>query len=192
MAPPATSEDRQLRDHLEKVLVDEAAIAARLDELAVEITREYAGRNLTVVAILHGGIMFMADLLRRVHLPLKMESVSVASYHGGTRSSGEVTFNQIALPAIDGEDVLLLDDILDTVRTLHSIKAKFEGEASPASIRSCVLLDKKAARTVEFEADYVGLEIGDEFVVGYGLDYQGHYRNLPYIGTLRAEYIDDC
>ncbi len=189
MNPPAISGDRQLRDHLEKILVDEETIARRLDELAVEITRDYAGRNLTVVAILHGGIMFMADLLRRVHLPLKMESVSVASYHGGTQSSGEVTFNQIALPVIDGEEVLLLDDILDTGRTMHAIREKFEREASPASIRSCVLLDKKVARAVEFEADYVGFEIGDEFVVGYGLDYQGRYRNLPFIGTLKEEFI---
>ncbi len=174
------------------MLVDEDAIASRLDELALEITKDYEGSNLTVVAILHGGIIFMADLLRRVHLPLKMESVSVASYHGGTQSSGEVTFNQIALPDIDGEDVLLLDDILDSGRTLHAIRAKLEREANPASIRSCVLLDKKTTRAVDFKADYVGFEIGDEFVVGYGLDYKGHYRNLPHIGVLKPEYVDGC
>jgi hypoxanthine phosphoribosyltransferase len=191
MTPAPASASNDLRAHLEKVLFDEETIFRRLDELAGEITRDYEGKNLTVVAILHGGLVFMADLLRRVHLPLKMESVSVASYHGGTESSGVVTFNQVNLPEISGEHVLILDDILDSGRTLHAIREKLEREGSPASIRSCVLLDKKVNRGVDIAAEYVGFEIEDEFVVGYGLDYRGHYRNLPLVGTLRAGFIEN-
>lgn len=173
--------------NVEKILFHETTILARLDELAWEITQEYEGKNLTVIAILHGGIMFMADLLRRIPLPLKMETITVSSYHGGTTSSGTVTFHQDKLPNLKGEHVLLLDDILDTGRTLKTIGEKIAEQCDPTSVRSCVLLDKKVARVVDQEASFVGFEVGNEFVIGYGLDYEGRYRNLPYIGVLKEE-----
>lgn len=176
---------------LEKVLFHETTILRRLDELGHEITEKYRGRNLTVVAILHGGMIFMADLLRRVQLPLKVEAVSVSSYHGGTESSGVVEFNQVSLPKLAGEHVLLCDDILDSGRTLAAIKARLTEECDAASVESCVLLSKVRERAEDVEAEFVGFEIGDEFVVGYGLDYRGRYRNLPLVGTLKPEKIGE-
>lgn len=158
--------------------------------MAHDITRDYKGKNLTVVAILHGGLILLADLLRRIQLPLKMESISVASYHGGIESSGVVTFNQTKLPDFTGEHVLIVDDILDSGRTLHAIGKRLKAECKAESVKTCVLLSKRKERAAEVQADYVGFEIDDEFVVGYGLDYRGHYRNLPFIGILKANAVD--
>jgi hypoxanthine phosphoribosyltransferase len=176
-------------DHLDRVLFDEETILSRLDELAARITRDYAGKPLTVVAVLHGSLMMMADLLRRIRLPLKMECLSVESYHGGVESSGSVKFNMTRMPEFSGEHVLIVDDILDSGRTLEAITDKISGVCRPESIRVAVLLDKKTNRSTSIEPHYVGFEIEDLFVVGYGLDYQGRYRNLPLIGTLKPEYI---
>ena len=176
-----------MRDDIEKILFHEQTILRRLDELAADITRDYADKELTVVAVLNGSFMFMADLLRRVPLPLRVDCISVSSYHGGTESSGTVTFDQLTLPDIEGRHVLIIDDILDSGRTLHAICAKLSAETGPKSIRSCVLLRKLKERAADAEAEYVGFDIGDEFVVGYGLDYQEQYRNLPFVGVLRRE-----
>jgi len=178
-----------MHEHIESVLFDEPRILARLDEIAAQITTDYEGKDLIVVPILHGGLILVADLLRRVKLPLRMECLSVASYHGGTESSGVVTFNQLNLPDLVGAHVLIIDDILDSGRTLDAIGRKIEEECSPADVKICVLLDKKTERAVEVTPDYIGFEVGDEFVIGYGLDYNGRYRNLPYIGTLKQEFI---
>ena len=175
--------------HLERVLFDQASIRERVAEMGAKISREYTGNGLTIVAVLQGGALFMADLIREIRIPLQLESISVASYHGGTSSSGTVTFNQSRLPEVEGCDVLILDDILDTGRTMAAIIAKLEEERPPRSVKSAVLLSKKIERAVEVEADYVGFEVRDEFVVGYGLDYRGHYRNLPVIGVLKPEFI---
>ena len=176
-----------MREDVETILFHEGTILVRLDELAAQITEDYREKELTVVAVLNGSLWFMADLLRRIPLPLRVDCLSVSSYHGGTESSGVVTFDQISLPAINGRHVLILDDILDSGRTLHAIRARLLADTKPASLRSCVLLAKRKTRAVEAEADYVGFEIGDEFVVGYGLDYEERYRNLPFIGVLRRE-----
>jgi hypoxanthine phosphoribosyltransferase len=173
---------------LERVLFDEATILRRLDEIAAQISNDYRDRELTVIAVLNGSIIFMADLLRRIPLPLKLDCLSVASYHGGTKSSGEVIFKQIALPDIAGRHILILDDILDSGLTLATIREKLE-TANPRSVRVCVLLQKRKARTCPVQADYVAFEIEDEFVVGYGLDYMERYRNLPFIGVLRKDLI---
>src|SRR5882757_2237114 len=142
-------------DDVERVLFHEQTILSRLDELAREITDAYAGQELTVVAVLNGSLIFAADLLRRIPLPLKLDCLSVASYHGGTESSGTVTFGQIALPDIRGRHVLVIDDILDTGRTLHAVCARLRGEA-PLSMRVCVLLRKNKIRAEHLEADFVG------------------------------------
>jgi hypoxanthine phosphoribosyltransferase len=188
-----------MRGDLERVLFDEPAIHRRLDDIAAQISNDYRERELTVIAVLHGSLMFVADLLRRIPLPLKLECLSVASYHGKTETSGEVIFKlataspsdggQITLPDIVGRDVLILDDILDSGHTLAVIRGALE-TAKPQSICVCVLLSKKKQRAREVETDYIGFEIEDEFVVGYGLDFRGRYRNLPYIGVLRRELLD--
>ena len=178
-----------LYDHLDRVLIDEATLRERIAEMGASITRDFSGLPLTVVAILQGGAVFMADLVRQIHLPMKLESISVASYHGGTESSGTVTFHQNRLPDIDGRHVLVLDDILDSGRTLDAILRRFREDCEPLSLRSCVLLSKDIERAVNLEADYSGFRIGGEFVVGYGLDYDGEYRNLPVIGVLKPEWI---
>ncbi|CAA9223636.1 MAG: Hypoxanthine-guanine phosphoribosyltransferase [uncultured Chthoniobacterales bacterium] len=177
-----------MQDDLERTLFDEATILARLDGIAAQISADYRDRELTVIAILNGSLIFMADLLRRIPLPLKLDCLSVASYHGGLQTSGEVIFRQVALPDIEGRDVLLLDDILDSGNTLAAIREKLS-TAGPRSVRVCVLLQKKKVRQRPVDADYVGFEIEDEFVVGYGLDYMERYRNLPCIGVLRKELI---
>jgi hypoxanthine phosphoribosyltransferase len=132
--------------------------------------------------------MFMADLLRRIPLPLKLDCLSVASYHGRAETSGEVIFKQVALPDVVDRHILILDDILDSGHTLAAIRDKLE-TAKPRSIRVCVLLSKKKHRARHVAADYIGFEIEDEFVVGYGLDFMERYRNLPCIGVLRKELI---
>lgn len=176
-----------MQDDLERTLFHSTAILARADEIAARIAEDYAGKDLTVVAVLNGALIFMADLLRRIPLPLKLDCISVASYHGGTESTGVVTFDQLSLPDVDGRHVLVVDDILDTGRTLHAIREKLRAEANPASVEICVLLSKRKRRVKEMDAKYVGFEIEDEFVVGYGLDYDERYRNLPFIGVLRRE-----
>ena len=188
-----------MRGDLEKVLFDEPAIHRRLDDMAAQISNDYRDRELTVIAVLHGSLMFVADLLRRIPLPLKLDCLSVASYHGKAQPSGEVVFKlataspsgggQITLRDVGGRDILVLDDILDSGFTLAAVRETLE-TAKPHSIRICVLLSKKKQRAREVDADYIGFEIEDEFVVGYGLDFRGRYRNLPYIGVLRRELLE--
>ena len=195
-----------MRSDLERVLFDEPAIHRRLDEMAAQILNDYRQRELTVIAVLNGSLMFMADLLRRIPLPLKLDCLSVVSYHEKAQTSGKVIFKfatsnpstragklsdggQVALPDVVGRDVLILDDILDSGHTLVAICEKLKA-AKPRSMRVCVLLSKKKQRARQVDADYVGFEIEDEFVVGYGLDFMGRYRNLPYIGVLRKELLE--
>jgi hypoxanthine phosphoribosyltransferase len=177
-----------MRDDLDRILFHETMILRRLDELAAQISRDYRERELTVIAVLNGSLIFMADLLRRIPLPLTLDCLSVASYHGQAQTSGEVIFKQIALPDVMDRHILILDDILDSGHTLAAIREKLQ-TAKPRSIRICVLLSKKKRRARHVDADYVGFEIEDEFVVGYGLDFMEQYRNLPYIGVLRKELI---
>ena len=179
-----------MRGDLERVLFDEPAIHRRLDDIAALVSSDYRDRELTVIAVLHGSLMFVADLLRRIPLRLKLDGVSAASYHGKAQSSSEVVFKEVTVPDVVGRDVLVLDDILDSGHTLAAIREKLE-TAKPRSIRVCVLLSKKKQRAQEVTPDYVGFEIEDEFVVGYGLDFRERYRNLPYIGVLRKELLED-
>src|SRR5438309_8235340 len=179
-----------MQDDLERILFHETTILRRLDEMAAMISQDYRERDLTVIAILNGSLVFMADLMRRIPLPLKLDCLSVASYHRKTEPSGEVIFKQIAPPDVKDRHILILDDILDSGHTLAAIREKLE-TAKPRSIRVCVLLSKKKRRARHVDADYVGFEIEDEFVVGYGLDFMEQYRNLPYIGVLRKELIGE-
>ena len=170
------------------VLYHESTILARLDELASQITKDYEGKELTVIALLNGSFIFMADLLRRIPHPLQVDSWSVSSYHG-TKTTGQINFRQTQVADVRGRHVLLLDDILDSGLTIHSIKERLEKEAGAASLRVCVLLRKNVERACKVDADYVGFDIPNEFVVGYGLDYNERYRTLPFIGILNEEGI---
>jgi hypoxanthine phosphoribosyltransferase len=188
-----------VRGDLERVLFDEPAIHRRLDDIAAQISERYRDCELTVVAVLHGSLMFVADLLRRIPLPLKLECLSVASYHGKAQTSGNVIFKlatasssgggQVPLLGLANRDILIVDDILDSGHTLAAVREALQA-MKPRSIQICVLLNKKKQRTREVDPDYVGFEIEDEFVVGYGLDFREHYRNLPYIGVLRRELLE--
>lgn len=177
-----------MQGDLARVLFDEPTILRRLDEIAAQISKDYANKELTVIVVLNGSLVFMADLMRRIQLPLRLDCLSVASYHGRAQTSGEVIFKQIALPDVQDRHVLILDDILDSGHTLAAIREKLQS-AGPRSIKVCVLLSKKKERARAVDADYLGFEIEDEFVVGYGLDYDERYRNLPCIGVLRKELI---
>ena len=178
----------EMRSEIRGILFHESTIMSRLDEMAEQISSDYAGKELTVVAVLNGSLMFGADLLRRLEMPLRLDCLSVSSYHGAS-TTGVVKFNQLLLPDVHGRHVLLLDDILDSGHTLHAIRDKFMAETSPLSVKICVLLRKDVPRQRELEADYVGFDIANEFVVGYGLDYMERFRNLPYIGVVSDETI---
>jgi len=169
-----------------RVLIDEAVISRRLEGMAQEVLADFGHEPILVIGILKGALVFMADLLRRIPVPLEIECINVASYHGGTESSGTVAFLDRGLPPVAGRRVLVLDDILDTGRTLAAVTGELRA-AGALEVRTGVLLAKDKARAAEVEADYIGFAIGDEFVVGYGLDYKGLYRNLPYVGVLRPE-----
>ena len=175
----------QWRADLREVLITEPQIKRRVAELARAITRDYVGRDPVVVALLTGTLMFLADLLRRLVVPLKLDFIGVSSYREGT-ASRELVFTKDLRLEVAGRDVLIVDDILDTGRTLKTVCARLE-RFKPGSLRTCVLLDKPSRRTEPVEADYVGFVIPDLFVVGYGLDYAERYRNLPFVGVLRPE-----
>jgi hypoxanthine phosphoribosyltransferase len=175
-----------MQEDLSKILLHTTTIYARLDELATTLVEEYQGRELTVLCLMSGSLMFGADLLRRIPLPLRIICLGVSSYHGGASSSGQVTF-QAAIPDLQGRHVLIIDDILDTGLTLSTLKAKIQHETSPLSTKICVLLRKNIGTPRSVDADYVGFDIANEFVVGYGLDFQEKYRNLPFIGVLKND-----
>jgi hypoxanthine phosphoribosyltransferase len=173
--------------HLDRVLVSPPAIKRRVATLAAQLNREYARKDLMVVAIVNGALIFAADLLRQLRSPLRLDCLRASSYHDGTKAVGEPRIVDQMKLDVSGQHVLLVDDILDTGKTLAAVAGLLKSKGA-ASVRTCVLLDKKARRAVPFEADYVGFEIPDEFVVGYGLDCNERYRNLPCIGVLKPKY----
>jgi hypoxanthine phosphoribosyltransferase len=168
------------------VLLSAQQISARVTELAEGISRDYAGRQLALVCVLRGAAIFLADLVRALQVPATVDFLAVSSYGRSTVSSGFVRITKDLEDSIQGKDVLVVEDILDSGRTLQFIleTLKLRG---PRSLRVCVLLDKPSRRAVELKAHYVGFTIPDLFVVGYGLDWAGRYRNLPYVGILPCE-----
>jgi hypoxanthine phosphoribosyltransferase len=177
-----------MREDLAEILLSEEQIQLRLDELAREIQRDYADKDLTLVPVLTGSVMFVADLLRRLPMRLRVDYIGVSSYHGETRSTGELIVTKALHLDVRGRDVLVVDDILDTGLTLVKIRDMIQ-KLQPRSLRFGVLLEKDVPHEADFKADYVGFHIPNKFVVGYGLDYRERYRNLPYVGTLKAEAI---
>jgi len=169
---------------LESVLITEQQIRQRVRELGRELKRIYGREEITIVAVMNGAILFTADLLREVDNPTRLDCIRISSYGASTESSGTPKLVHGLTLNITGRHVLIVDDILDTGRTLLLLSSMIRG-LQPASLHVCVLLDKKARRQVPFEADLVGFEIPDKFVVGYGLDFAERYRNLTSIGVLK-------
>ena len=175
---------------LEKVLLSEEQIHARLDELAAQIDADYAGRDLLLVGVLKGAVMAMADLARRLHSPIEMDWMAVSSYGAGTTSSGVVRILKDLDTDLTGRNVLIVEDIIDSGLTLSWLVANLRTRGA-ASVEIATILRKPEAAKVEVDVRYVGFEIPTEFVVGYGLDYAEKYRNLPFVGTLAPHVYRD-
>lgn len=171
-----------------ETLISERRIRRRVAELGGEISDHYRKKHLTVVFISNGAVVFAADLIRNINLPMQIDSISAGSYKG-TRSSGKVIIGNGVKVEIKNRHVLVVDDILDTGRTLKEVISTIE-KHRPKDIRTCVLLNKPSRRVIQLNADFVGFEIPDLFVVGYGLDYNEYYRNLPFIGSIRKFSVD--
>lgn len=165
------------------VLISEEDIEKRVRELADQISKDYAGEEVLLICILKGSVFFTCELAKRLTVPVKLDFMSVSSYGDGTVSSGRVKIIKDLDDSIEGKNVIVIEDIIDSGRTLAHLLAVLNVRA-PKSIKLCTLLDKPSRREVEVKVDYVGMTIPDAFVIGYGLDYQQRYRNLPYIGVL--------
>src|SRR5256714_15213493 len=170
------------RREVERILITERELAGRIRKLSRQVQRDFKGREMVVVSLLNGTVMFLADLIRHLSLPLRLDFIGVSSYGAGTES-GDLVFTKELRLDVRGRDVLLVDDILDTGKTLYRVLGKIRA-LKPRRIKTCVLLNKAARRVEDVKADYVGFEIPDFFVVGYGLDFAERYRNLPFLGGL--------
>ncbi len=175
-----------LHDDVQRVLITESQIRSRIAELGEQLTRDYDGLNPIFVGILRGVVIFYADMVRAVPIPCEFDFMAVSSYGAGTTSSGNVNINKDLSIDVHGRHVVILEDVLDTGRTLQAVCRLLEHRGA-ASLRICTLLDKPSRRAVDITADYIGFTIPNEFVVGYGLDYNDRYRNLPYVGVLKPE-----
>ncbi len=174
---------------VEQILYSEEELRARVSQLAAEITRDYTGKTPVIVGVLRGSFVFMADLVRQIPLPAQLEFMSVSSYGSGTASSGRLNIRMDLETDIQDRDVLLVEDILDSGNTLTNLMRQLQSRG-PRSLKLCVLLDKPDRHMKEVPVDYLGFSIPDAFVVGYGLDFDQRYRNLPYIGILKPEIYE--
>ncbi len=178
--------ENNMYNDLEKVLFTKEQIAERIQEVAKEIDRDYEGKRPIMVAILKGSVMFYADLLRAMSIKAEMDFMAISSYGNATKSSGEVKMIKDLDRSIEGRHIVIVEDIVDTGYTLNYLKATLKTR-NPASVKICALLNKQERRIVDIAPDYCCFDVGDEFVVGYGLDYAQLYRNLPVIGVLKKE-----
>jgi len=176
------------RREVERILITDHMLERRVKEMARQVQRDFRGRELVVVSLLNGTVMFLADLIRHLSMPLRLDFIGVSSYRSGTKS-GELVFTKDLRLDVKGRDVLLVDDILDTGRTMSRVLERLR-RLQPRRIKVCVLLDKPARREERVKSDYVGFVIPDYFVVGYGLDYAERYRNLPFVGVLHAKMYE--
>jgi hypoxanthine phosphoribosyltransferase len=173
-----------IHNDVEEVLLDEPAIQRRVRELAIELTADYADRDPVLVSVLKGSLVFLADLMRGMEMPVSIDLMEVSSYGSGTETSGQVRIIKDLSKPIEGRHVIVVEDIIDTGLTLNYL-LRYLADKGPASVRVVCLLDKPARRMAEIQIDYRGFSIPDRFVIGYGLDYHERYRNLPYIGVLK-------
>ena len=174
---------------IDKVLISESELDAIVTRLAEEIDRDYSSpdKKLVLLCILKGSIVFMGDLMKKLTVPVEIDCMRVSSYGGGTESSGNINIVlDLIRPDLDSCDVLIVEDIIDSGRTLSYLTGYLQHKGAK-SVKTCTLLDKPSRRAVDFTPDYMGIEIPDEFVVGYGLDYAERYRALPYVGILKPE-----
>ena len=169
---------------VEQILYTEEELRQRVKELGCQITADYAGREPMLISVLRGSYIFMADLTRSINLDVAVDFMSVSSYGAGTVSSGQVEIKKDLSDSIEGKDLIIVEDILDSGNTLYYLLDVLRAR-KPASIRICTLMDKPERRVKPIKADYVGFTIPDAFIVGYGLDYSEKYRNLPYVGVLK-------
>lgn len=172
-----------MNNDIKKVLLSEKEIKDKIVELGAVISNDYKGKNLVLISILKGSVVFTADIMRCITIPCSIDFMSVSSYGNGTTSSGVVKIVKDLDSSLEGVDVLIIEDILDSGKTLNYLK-KMLLSRNPASLKICTLLDKQERRQADITADYIGFSVPDEFIVGYGLDYAEKYRNLPYIGVL--------
>lgn len=176
----------RMENDVQNVLLTAEEIKNKVAELGARISQDYAGKDLLLVSVLKGSVVFMADLMRAISIPAGIDFMAVSSYGTGAKTSGVVKIIKDIDIELEGKDLLIVEDILDSGKTLSYLKELLQGRG-PASIRIATLLDKPARHQVEMEVDYIGFEVPDEFLVGYGLDYAERYRNLPYIGVLKPE-----
>lgn len=179
-----------MHNDVERVLLSKDEIAKIVGRLGKQISEDYRGKNLMMVSVLKGSVIFMADLMRAIDIPCRIDFLAVSSYGGGTRSSGNVRIQKDLDIDLAGYDLLLVEDILDSGKTLSYIIDMLSGR-NPRSIKICTFLDKPERRVADISADYVGTAVPDEFVVGYGLDFDEKYRNLPYLGVLKPSVYSD-
>ncbi len=175
---------------IEKVLISEEELAKIVKDLGSKITEDFKNKDLLLVSILKGSVTFMADLMREIKLPCNIDFMAVSSYGSGTKSSGVVKIIKDLDSSIEGKDLLIVEDILDSGRTLSYIREILLAR-NPKSIKICTLFDKPERRDVDLYADYIGSRVPNEFIVGYGLDYNEYYRNLPYIGVLKRSVYSE-
>ncbi len=171
---------------IKDVLIDEKTLKKRVSELGKELAEEYKGKNPLVICVLKGSVLFMSDLVQSMDIPLEIDFMAISSYGNGTRSSGEVRILKDLDKSVEGRDLLIIEDIVDSGLTLSYLIKIFK-DRNTNSIKVCSLLDKPERRISEVEIDFVGFAVPDEFVVGYGLDFAEKYRNLPFIGVLKEE-----
>ena len=179
-----------MHDDVREVLFSEEEIAEIVRNMGRQISEDYKGKNLFMVSVLKGSLPFMADLMRSITIPCEIDFLSVSSYGKGTQTSGEVRILKDLDASLEGKDLLVVEDILDSGVTL-SFLLKNLSARNPASVRLCTFLDKPERRRVNIKADYIGASVPDEFIVGYGLDYAEFYRNLPYVGVLKPCVYSD-
>lgn len=175
-----------MHQDIERILYTEEELRSRVRDLGAQITADYAGREPVLASVLRGSFVFMADLVRAIDLPLTVDFMALSSYGSGTVSSGQVEIKKDLSDTIEGRDLIIVEDILDSGNTLYYMRDVIRAR-KPASIRLCTLMDKPDRRTKPITADYVGFTIPNAFIVGYGLDYNEKYRNLPYVGILKPE-----
>ncbi|MEG0978825.1 MAG: hypoxanthine phosphoribosyltransferase [Oscillospiraceae bacterium] len=175
-----------MKEDIKEILLDEKQISELVERLGTQISKDYAGKNLLLISVLKGSVVFMADLMRAISIPCKIDFMVVSSYGSETVSCGTVKIIKDLDINLSGYDLLIVEDILDTGRTLKSLMEILKTR-NPNSVKICTFLDKPDRRAVDLSADYLGAKIPDEFVVGYGLDYDEKYRNLPFVGVLKPE-----
>jgi len=173
-----------MKEDIKEVLLDEAKISEIVKGLGEQISKDYEGKDLLMISVLKGSVVFMADLMRSITIPCSIDFMAVSSYGSGTKTSGNVKIIKDLDINLEGRDLLIVEDILDSGKTL-SYLLEILSARKPGSIKLCTFLDKPERRQVDLQADYVGAKVPDEFVVGYGLDYDEKYRNLPYVGILK-------